>query len=123
MNRLISEAIQYDNIIIGESSHGSHEFAETKFEITKHLLDHISFIAVEWDWSDCYDINQYVTHQTNFYTLTTSRWPHFMWENNETLNFIAHLRKYNSKRKRKVSFFGLDIFGVERCVKQLGFNT
>lgn len=123
MNKLVSEAIQYDNIIIGESSHGAHEFASMKFEIAKRLLKNISFIVVEWDWCDCYKINEYITGLTNDLDFTMSRWPQFMWQNNETLEFIHYLRKYNSKRKDKVSFFGIDIFGVDKCVRTLGFNV
>lgn len=123
MDRLINEALQYDNIIIGESSHGAHEFAVSKFNICKRLLSKVSFIAVEWDWCDCYRINQYVTHQVPNLIFKMSRWPEFLWQNQETYDFIEYLRQYNSKAKYMVQFYGLDVFGVNDCLKQLGIST
>src|SRR3982750_4737819 len=48
-----------------------------------------------------------------------SRFPEFMWQNDETLNFIKYLRDYNQGKENKIGFFGLDIFGLSNCLDEL----
>ena len=49
-------------VLIGESSHGTHEFYEARAEITKWLVEEKGFCAVaaEADWPDAYRVNRYV---------------------------------------------------------------
>src|SRR5205823_9815209 len=43
-------------VLIGEASHGTHEFYQTRAELTKALILHKGFnlVAVEADWPDAY---------------------------------------------------------------------
>ena len=49
-------------VLIGESSHGTHEFYEARAAITKWLIEEKGFCAVaaEADWPDAYRVNRYV---------------------------------------------------------------
>src|ERR1017187_9229231 len=49
-------------VLIGEASHGTHEFYRLRAQITKRLIAERGFIAVavEADWPDAYRINQFV---------------------------------------------------------------
>src|SRR5438132_6037048 len=49
-------------VLIGEASHGTHEFYEQRAEITKRLIREKGFtaVAVEADWPDAYRVNRYV---------------------------------------------------------------
>src|SRR5688500_8826233 len=49
-------------VLIGEASHGTHEFYRTRAEITRRLIRELDFnaIAIEGDWPDAYRVNQYV---------------------------------------------------------------
>ena len=49
-------------VLIGESSHGTHEFYAARAEITKWLIEEKGFTAVaaEADWPDAYRVNRYV---------------------------------------------------------------
>src|SRR5437588_1511478 len=49
-------------VLIGEASHGTHEFYNERAEITKRLIREKGFtaVAVEADWPDAYEINRYV---------------------------------------------------------------
>ena len=49
-------------VLIGESSHGTHEFYEARAEITKWLIEEKGFgaVAAEADWPDAYRVNRYV---------------------------------------------------------------
>ena len=56
----ISQGIEH--ILIGESTHGTHEFYQIRADITKKLILEKNFnaIAIEGDWPDVYNINRYV---------------------------------------------------------------
>src|SRR5216117_888941 len=49
-------------VLIGEASHGTHEFYEQRAEITQRLIEEKQFtaVAVEADWPDAYRINRFV---------------------------------------------------------------
>lgn len=47
-------------VLIGEATHGTHEFYYTRAGLTKALIiDHgFDFVAVEADWPDAYRVNE-----------------------------------------------------------------
>ena len=49
-------------VLIGEASHGTHEFYRERAQITKRLIREKGFntIAVEADWPDAYRVNRYI---------------------------------------------------------------
>ena len=49
-------------VLIGEASHGTHEFYEARARITRRLIEEKGFraVAVEADWPDAYRVNRYV---------------------------------------------------------------
>jgi len=49
-------------VMLGEASHGTHEYYVWRTAISKQLIMEkgFKFIAVEGDWPDCYKINRYV---------------------------------------------------------------
>src|ERR687885_1670304 len=49
-------------VLLGEASHGTHEFYRARAEITKRLIREKGFtaVAVEADWPDAYRVNCYV---------------------------------------------------------------
>ena len=49
-------------VMLGEASHGTHEFYTWRSAISQRLIKEkgFRFIAVEGDWPDCYHINRYV---------------------------------------------------------------
>src|SRR5829696_127864 len=53
-------------VLIGEASHGTHEFYRTRAELTKALITKKGFnvIAVEADWPDAYRVNRWVRHMS-----------------------------------------------------------
>ncbi len=54
-------------VLLGEASHGTHEYYTWRTAISKRLIQEkdFTFIAVEGDWPDCYKINQYVKGYSN----------------------------------------------------------
>ncbi len=61
---LTGDEHEYDRLLelIGEASHGTHEFYQERAAITKRLVAEKGFtaIAVEADWPDAYRVNRYV---------------------------------------------------------------
>jgi len=49
-------------VLLGEATHGTHEFYWARAEITKRLITEKGFVAVavEADWPDAYRVNRYV---------------------------------------------------------------
>jgi erythromycin esterase len=112
--------VQY--VLLGEASHGTSEFYSMRSEITKMLIKDrgFSFIAVEGDWPDCYNVNRYVKGMPNSgqsaYDVLYSfnRWPTWMWANREIVGLVEWLREYNKKlsEEQKVGFYGLDVYSL-----------
>jgi erythromycin esterase-like protein len=48
--------------LLGEATHGTHEFYRERAEITKRLIKERGFtaVAVEADWPDAFRVNRYV---------------------------------------------------------------
>jgi hypothetical protein len=49
-------------VLIGEASHGTHEFYATRALITQRLIEEKGFnaVVIEADWPDAYRVNRYV---------------------------------------------------------------
>src|SRR5207245_7343455 len=49
-------------VLLGEASHGTHEFYRRRAEITRRLIEEKGFtaLAVEADWPDAYRVNRFV---------------------------------------------------------------
>ncbi len=108
-------------VLIGEASHGTHEFYRARAQITTRLIEEKGFtaVAVEADWPDAYRVNRYVRSLGNDEDPFTSlndftRFPRWMWRNTEVVDFISVLRSYNENRpqEQKVGFYGLDLYSL-----------
>ena len=109
-------------VLIGEASHGTHEFYRTRAEITKRLIRDRGFAAVaaEADWPDAYRVNRYVRGTGGDADATEAlggfeRFPQWMWRNADVLDFIGWLRGFNDEQPdeaRRVGFYGLDLYSL-----------
>jgi erythromycin esterase-like protein len=109
-------------VLLGEASHGTHEFYTWRAELSKRLIQEkgFRFIAVEGDWPDCYRINRFIkgyrrTPASADEVLDTfRRWPTWMWANEEILDLTRWLRRHNDGRREqeRVGFYGLDVYSL-----------
>jgi erythromycin esterase-like protein len=109
-------------VLIGEASHGTHEFYRIRAEITKRLIRERGFtaVAVEADWPDAYRINRYVRGAGSDADASQAlddfrRFPQWMWRNADVLDFIGWLRGHNDALEtasRRVGFYGLDLYSM-----------
>ncbi len=104
-------------ILLGEASHGTHEFYRERAQITKRLIKEKGFnvVAVEADWPDAYRVNRYVRGFDDDKAAVDAlggfrRFPSWMWRNADVLDFVGWLREYNDgldPYTAKVGFYGL----------------
>ena len=116
-------------IMLGEASHGTHEYYTWRTAITKRLIaeKEFSFIGVEGDWPDCYKINRYVKDykgrgKSILDVLSIfCRWPVWMWANWEVAALAEWLAEFNQNKEveRKVGFYGLDVYSLWESMREM----
>jgi erythromycin esterase-like protein len=107
-------------VLIGEASHGTHEFYRDRAAITQRLIERKGFsaVAVEADWPDAYRVNHFVRGTSNDATADRAlagfeRFPTWMWRNTDVLRFVEWLRLHNARTARSpVGFYGLDLYSL-----------
>lgn len=112
-------------ILIGEASHGTHDFYHLRSGITKHLIEHhgLSAVAVEADWPDAYRVNRYVRGRgsdadANAALSGFERFPSWMWRNTAVLSFVRWLREWNDRHPAApVGFYGLDLYSLHTSIQ------
>jgi erythromycin esterase-like protein/predicted phosphoribosyltransferase len=119
---LIERATAARFVLIGEASHGTHEFYRERAEITKRLIAEAGFtaVAVEADWPDAYRVNRFVRGDSDDASAEEAlgdfrRFPTWMWRNTEVAEFVTLLREYNdalAAGTAKVGFYGLDLYSL-----------
>ena len=114
-------------VLIGEASHGTHEFYRERAQITKRLIKEKGFaaVAVEADWPDAYRVNRYVRGMGSDADAVDAlsgfkRFPSWMWRNADVLDFVGWLRTYNDdlpKTANKIGFYGLDLYSLHSSIE------
>jgi len=117
------------HVLLGEASHGTHEYYVWRTEITKRLIQEkgFNFIAVEGDWPDCYKLNRFIKGYADQdkkaidLLRTFDRWPTWMWANWEIVALIDWLKEYNATlpANKRVGFYGLDVYSLWESMEVL----
>jgi erythromycin esterase-like protein len=113
-------------VLLGEASHGTHEFYRERAQITTRLIQEQGFtaVAVEADWPDAYRVKRYVrgvSDDTESVEALANfkRFPTWMWRNADVLDFVGWLRAYNDARASgatSVGFYGLDLYSLNASI-------
>lgn len=116
-------------VLLGEASHGTHEYYTWRSAITRRLIreKNFDFIAVEGDWPDCYRINRYIKglgdqdKKPVDVLKTFDRWPTWMWANWEITALVTWLKDHNAglPADRRVGFYGLDVYSLWESMEAL----
>jgi protein-L-isoaspartate(D-aspartate) O-methyltransferase len=107
-------------VLLGESTHGTSEFYRARARISRALIERhgFDFVAVEADWPDAMRINHYVCGDQRPSTVDFtpfSRFPVWMWRNEEVSAFVEWLRAHNLARpesNKRARFYGLDLYSL-----------
>ena len=113
--------------LLGEATHGTHEFYRERAEITKRLIEEKNFnaVAVEADWPDAFRVNRYVRGASDDRNADEAlggfkRFPTWMWRNTVVRDFVEWLREYNDSlppSNPKVGFYGLDLYSLYTSIE------
>jgi erythromycin esterase-like protein len=108
-------------VLLGEATHGTHEFYEQRARITQRLISEKGFtaVAVEADWPDAYRVNRYVRAEGDDGDAVSAlagfqRFPSWMWRNVDVVNFVDWLRAHNDGQPvaDRAGFYGLDLYSL-----------
>jgi erythromycin esterase-like protein/predicted phosphoribosyltransferase len=116
-------------VLIGEASHGTHDFYAARAQMTRRLIEQRGFcaVAVEADWPDAYRVNRFVRGRSEDVTAEEAlrgfeRFPTWMWRNTAVLDFAGWLRERNDRvgnEQRKAGFYGLDLYSLRRSMAEV----
>ena len=116
-------------VLLGEASHGTHEYYTWRAKITQRLIQEkgFSFVGVEGDWPDCYRVNRYAKgyedSRKDIYEVLNEfkRWPTWMWANWEVAAFIDWLKIFNENRAadKRIGFYGLDVYSFRESMNSI----
>jgi erythromycin esterase-like protein len=107
-------------VLLGESTHGTREFYRERARLTRRLIEEKGFtlLLLEADWPDAYDVNEFL-HGRGAATSTDAlrtftRFPLWMWNNEEVRDLVDWLREYNARDSttRPVGVYGMDLYSV-----------
>jgi erythromycin esterase-like protein/predicted phosphoribosyltransferase len=116
-------------VLLGEASHGTHDFYRSRADITKRLISEGDFhaVAVEADWPDAYRVNSFVRGESDDDDANEAlsgfrRFPAWMWRNTDVEEFVDWLRRYNDGLRpgeRRVGFYGLDLYSLHASMEEV----
>lgn len=113
-------------VLMGEATHGTHEFYQARIEITKALIERKGFtaIAIEGDWPDTYGIHRYlqgIGQKDNWQDalMDFKRFPQWMWRNKTVSPFLRWVRDYNDNKMEpeKIGFYGMDLYSLNASME------
>ncbi|HEU4664479.1 MAG TPA: erythromycin esterase family protein, partial [Dokdonella sp.] len=112
-------------VLLGEASHGTHEFYEMRARITRRLVEERGFdaIAIEGDWPDTLQLNRYACNG-DAVSLDAAfdqfqRFPTWMWRNRVVRDFVQWLHAHNAAlpEAARVGIHGLDLYSLYRSAE------
>src|SRR3954447_3227916 len=116
-------------VMLGEASHGTHEYYAWRAAITRRLIEErgFSFVAVEGDWPDCDRVDRSVRCRPGAPAdprealLAFDRWPTWMWANEEVVDFARWLRARNEgvDEALRAGFHGLDVYSLWESLREI----
>lgn len=113
-------------VLLGEASHGTHDYYAWRAAITSRLIERggVDFVAVEGDWPDCAEIDRWAKEggpepDAAAVLAGFERWPTWMWANREVASFVDWLRAHNDRMEDDVGFFGLDVYSLWESLRRV----
>ncbi len=124
---LIDRAAQARFVLLGEATHGTHDFYQLRAQLTRRLIDEAGFSAllVEADWPDAYRVNRYVQLVSGEADADADealgdfeRFPRWMWRNQDIVELVEWLRLRNAdcSALERVGFYGVDLYSLHRSM-------
>ena len=116
-------------VLLGEASHGTHDFYAERARLTQRLIVEKGFhaVVVEADWPDAYRVNRFVRNLGEDRDADTAlsgfkRFPVWMWRNVDVLDFVRWLRAHDDSLPAgapKVGFYGVDLYSLHASIDEV----
>ncbi|HEX9946021.1 MAG TPA: erythromycin esterase family protein [Allosphingosinicella sp.] len=125
-DEILAAAADARRVLLGESTHGTHEYYRERGRISERLVRERGFnaIAIEGDWSPTWRVNQYVrglgTDRSAQEAMAGyTRFPRWMWGNIEFRDFVERLRALNLQRpeNERVGVYGMDVYDLHEAAR------
>ena len=113
-------------VLIGEASHGTHEFYEMRAHLTQGLIASRGFniVAMEADWPDTHRACRWARGQGADASAEEAladfvRFPRWMWRNRVMVRFLDWLRRHNvhGDARARAGVYGLDLYSLHRSME------
>ena len=124
---LVRMAGEAQCVLIGEASHGTHEFYDSRAKLTRRLIEEKGFraVALEADWPDTFRVHRFVTGRGEDRNAGDAlsdfrRFPAWMWRNTVMVEFVDWLRGWNAERKVEAGLagiYGLDLYSMHTSIE------
>ncbi|MDP2315516.1 MAG: erythromycin esterase family protein [Pseudomonadota bacterium] len=108
-------------VLLGEATHGTHEFYRERARITRRLITRHGFVGVaaEADWPEAWRVHRYVNGRSADNDSIEAmgdfeRFPAWMWRNADVLDFVGWLREHHDRHGGPAGFYGLDLYSLHR---------
>jgi erythromycin esterase-like protein len=106
-------------VLLGEASHGTHEFYRERAHLTRRLIEECGFdaVAVEADWPDAWRVHRWIRGRGADRSASEAlggftRFPQWMWRNADVELFAGWLHEHAPH----VGFYGLDLYSLHASI-------
>jgi erythromycin esterase-like protein len=108
-------------VLLGEATHGTHEFYRERARITMRLVQEqgARAVVIEGDWPDADRVNRYVRglgddRSAQGALADFADFPRWMWRNAEFREFVEALRTHNASLPptERVGVYGMDVYNL-----------
>jgi erythromycin esterase-like protein len=114
-------------VMLGEATHGTHEFYRERARITRRLVEEKGFdaVVVEAEWPDAARVGRYVLgageDATPEKALSNFKdFPRWMWRNRDVRDLVAWMRQHNDAHtdvRERVRFYGMDLYSLRESTE------
>jgi erythromycin esterase-like protein len=112
-------------VLLGEASHGTHEFYALRSAVTRRLIETrgVRAVTIEGDWPDARRVDRFVRGRSDDPDAVAAltgfrRFPQWMWRNTVVRDFVSWLAGHNATlgRDEQCGFYGLDLYSLHASI-------
>jgi erythromycin esterase-like protein len=128
LDRLVDLVAHERLVLLGESTHGTHEFYSIRAQLTRRLIEHHDFsaVAIEGDWPDAARVDRYVRlrgddDSADEALASFRRFPTWMWRNRDVAELVEWLHDRNARvpEGERAGFYGLDLYSLHSSIGEV----
>jgi erythromycin esterase-like protein len=112
-------------VLLGEATHGTHDFYALRAAVTRRLIETRGFraVTIEGDWPDSRRVDRFVRGRGDDADASAAlsgfrRFPQWMWRNTVVRDFVSWLRGRNLRlpSREHCGVYGLDLYSMHASI-------